>query len=393
MALPSDRFAVAVDAVVDDVIRWRREMHECPELSFQEHETSQRVYNTLQSFGGLELTRPTPTSVMARLVGGRPGKTLAIRADMDALPIQEESDLPFASRHAGVMHACGHDGHTSMLLGSAKILASYKSEVPGEIRFLFQHAEELPPGGAEEMVKAGVMDGVDMVIGIHLESQREAGKVYICPGPVNAAPDTFHVIVIGKGGHAAYPHGTVDSVLIAAQVIVQLQQIVSRQTDPLQPLVVSVCQLSGGSAYNIIPNTVEFGGTVRSYDPALRAVIPERMETIIRGVTAAHGANYEFAYHLGYRPVINDASLTLRVRASLEQTFGTIGVETFTPGMAGEDFSAYQQMAPGTFFIIGAGGAGYAPHHHPAFRIDERALAVGVRAFVNAAFDLLDEGV
>ncbi len=391
MTFPRDRLEADVNAVMDNVIGWRRAIHEFPELSFHEHETSQLVYEALRSFGDLEVTRPTPTSVMARLIGTKPGKTLAIRADMDALPIQEATQLPFASKRPGVMHACGHDGHTAMLLGAAKVLCKYRHELSGEIRFLFQHAEELPPGGAEEMVAAGVMDGVDMVIGIHLESQREVGRVYICPGPVNAAPDMFKVKIIGKGGHAAYPHTTVDSVVVAAHTIVALQQVVSRQTDPIQPLVVSICQLSGGSAYNVIPSVVEFGGTVRSFDPVLRTQVPARMEQVIRAVAEAFGASYEFSYHMGYHPVINDAELTQRVRAILEATFGVQAVETYTPSMAGEDFSAYQQHAPGTFFIVGAGGPSSAPHHHPAFTIDERALSIGVRAFVSVAVHLLME--
>ncbi|MCA1729620.1 MAG: amidohydrolase, partial [Actinobacteria bacterium] len=189
--------------VRDEVIGWRRHLHRNPELSFHEEETSRFVYETLESFGGMELSRPTPTSVVARLIGESPGRVLAVRADMDALPISEENDFEFVSKNPGVMHACGHDGHTAMLLGAAKILSGMKEGIRGEIRFLFQHAEELYPGGAEEMVEAGVLEGVDAIIGIHLWSRLEVGKIGVVYGPMMASPDTFKIVVKGKGGHAA----------------------------------------------------------------------------------------------------------------------------------------------------------------------------------------------
>jgi amidohydrolase len=377
--------------VAEDVVRWRRHLHANPELSFQEEKTSQFVYDTLASFGNLELSRPTKTSVVARLMGGKPGRVLAIRADMDALPIAEENDFEFKSTNEGVMHACGHDGHTAMLLGTAKILSSMQDEIPGEVRFLFQHAEELFPGGAEEMVHAGVMDGVDQVIGIHLWSPLEVGKIGIRAGAFTAAPDTFYITVIGKGGHAAQPHQAVDSIAIAAQVVTNLQHVVSRNLDPLDPVVVSVTQFIGGTAHNVIPGTVEMCGTVRSFKPELRDEVPRLMERVIKGVTEAHGATYTFRYEKGYRPVINDEQVTQKLRECLVETFGEDVVEEVTPTMGGEDFSAFQQKAPGAFFVVGAGnkekGIVY-PHHHPRFTIDEDALPVGVKAFVNAVFKL-----
>ncbi|MDQ3639718.1 MAG: amidohydrolase, partial [Actinomycetota bacterium] len=203
----------------DEVLGWLRHLHRNPELSFQEEETSRFVYETLESFGGLELSRPTPTSVVARLVGEGPGRTVALRADMDALPITEENDFEFASRKPGVMHACGHDGHTAMLLGAAKVLVGMREEINGEVRFLFQHAEELYPGGAEEMVEAGVMEDVDAIVGIHLWSGLEVGKVGVVYGPMLAAPDTFEISINGRGGHAAMPHQTADAIAIGAQVV------------------------------------------------------------------------------------------------------------------------------------------------------------------------------
>lgn len=381
------------ELVKEDVVRWRRHLHQNPELSFQEEKTAQFVYDTLQSFGSLELSRPTPTSVMARLIGSQPGKVIAIRADMDALPIQEENSFDFVSQNPGVMHACGHDGHTAMLLGTAKILADLKDRIHGEVRFLFQHAEELFPGGAEEMVNAGVMEGVDLVIGTHLWSPMETGKIGVVYGPMMAAPDMFSIRIQGKGGHAAMPHQTVDSIAIGAQVVTNLQHIVSRNTDPLDNLVVSVTKFIGGTAHNIIPGSVEIGGTVRSFDPKLRESVPERMERIVKGITEAHGATYDFQYEFGYRPVINHEEVTRVIEETVREVLGQDALELLRPNMGGEDFSAFQQKAPGSFFYVGAGnkakGIVY-PHHHPRFTIDEDALENGVKMFVNAAFKLLE---
>jgi amidohydrolase len=378
----------AVEQIKEQVIAWRRHLHQHPELSFHEEQTAQFVYDTLLSFGNLEVHRPTKTSVMARLIGSQPGRVLAMRADMDALPITEENTFEFASKNPGVMHACGHDGHTAMLLGTAKILSGMKDRIKGEVRFLFQHAEELYPGGAEEMVQAGVMDGVDMVIGTHLWSPLEYGKVGICAGPMMAAPDTFWITVLGKGGHAALPHQTVDSIAIAAQVVTNLQHIVSRNTDPLDNLVISVTQFIGGTTHNVIPGSVSICGTVRSFDQKLRESVPALMERVVKGITEAHGAAYEFKYEYGYRPVINDAEVTRLMEEVVVETLGTEWVEHIKPNMGGEDFSAFQQKAPGCFFYVGAGnrekGIVY-PHHHPRFTVDEDALQVGVKLFVNAA--------
>ncbi|MDC0762994.1 M20 family metallopeptidase [Brevibacillus sp. AG] len=378
----------AVEEIKDKVIAWRRYLHENPELSFHEEKTAQFVYETLLTFGNLEVSRPTKNSVMARLIGSEPGKVLAMRADMDALPITEENTFEFVSKNPGVMHACGHDGHTSMLLGTAKLLSGMKDQIKGEVRFFFQHAEEVYPGGAEEMVQAGVMDGVDMVIGTHLWSTMEFGTVGICPGPMMAAPDTFWITVLGKGGHAALPHETIDSIAIASQVVTNLQHIVSRNADPLDNLVLSVTQFVGGTTHNVIPGAVEICGTVRSFDKNLRESVPGLMERVIKGITEAHGAGYKFKYEFGYRPVINDAEVTKLMEEVVEESLGAEWVEHMRPTMGGEDFSAFQQKAPGCFFYVAAGnkekGITY-PHHHPRFTIDEEALEVGVKMFVNAA--------
>ena len=376
----------------EQVIAWRRHLHQNPELSFQEEKTSQFIYDTLQSFGNLEISRPTKTSVVARLIGAEPGKTLAIRADMDALPIQEENTFEFASQTPGVMHACGHDGHTAMLLGTAKIFSGLKDHIKGEVRFLFQHAEELFPGGAEEMVQAGVMDGVDLVIGTHLWSPIEKGKVGVVYGPMMASPDTFWITVNGKGGHAALPHQTIDSIAVAAQVVTNLQHIVSRNTDPLDSLVISVTQFLAGTTHNVIPGSVKLWGTVRSFDSTLRESIPAKMERVVKGITEAHEASYEFKYEFGYRPVINDNEVTAVIEETVREVFGEEALDMMRPNMGGEDFSAFMEKAPGCYFYVGAGneekGITY-PHHHERFTIDEDALEIGVKTFLHATFKFL----
>lgn len=330
---------------------------------------------------------------MARLIGAEPGKTLAIRADMDALPIQEENTFDFASRNPGVMHACGHDGHTAILLGTAKILSKLKDIIKGEVCFLFQHAEENYPGGAEEMVQAGVMEGVDFVIGTHLWSPIEKGKIGVVYGPMMAAPDTFWLTIKGKGGHAALPHQTVDSIAIGAHIVTNLQHIVSRNTDPLDQLVISITQFVGGTTHNVIPGSVELCGTVRCFDQMLRESIPNKMERVIKGITEAHEAEYDFKYEFGYRPVINDEEVTRVIEETVRAVFGEQALDLIPPNMGGEDFSAFQQKAPGSFFYVGAGNAKKGityPHHHARFTIDEDALEIGVRMFVHAAFKFLN---
>jgi amidohydrolase len=384
-----------VENVREEVVGWRRHLHRNPELSFHEEKTAQFVYETLESFDNLELSRPTKTSVVARLIGTKPGRTLAIRADMDALPIEEENSFEFASKNPGVMHACGHDGHTAMLLGAAKILCGLKNKINGEVRFLFQHAEELYPGGAEEMVEAGAMDGVDAVIGIHLWAPMEVGKIGVAYGPFMASPDTFWITITGRGGHAAMPHQAVDSIAIGAQVVTNLQHVVSRSVDPLDNVVVSVTKFTGGTTHNVIPGTVEMLGTVRTLDPEVRKKIPEIMERVVKGITEAHGASYGFEYQFGYRPVINDEEVTRVIEETVREVLGGETLEVMRPNMGGEDFSALQQKAPGTFFYVGAGnedkGIVY-PHHHPRFTIDEDALPYGLKMCTNATFKLLDRG-
>ena len=372
---------------MDEVVQWRRHLHRHPELSFEEGETAEFVATTLASF--VDVSRPCPNAVVGHLRTGRPGPTIALRADTDALPISEESGVEFASERPGVMHACGHDGHTAMLLGAARELAA--ADLPrGEVRFIFQPAEERAPGGARPLVEAGVMDGVDFVYGCHLWTPLECGRVAVVPGAFMAAADFFSLGIEGRGGHGGLPHLATDTVAIASEVVVNLQHLVARRIDPLAAAVVSIGSFHAGEAPNVIPGRAELSGTVRSFDAGVRARLRELIEDVARGVSAAHGASYELDYVLGYDPVVNDERATEIVRSVVDPD----ALVSLDPIMGGDDFSAYLAEAPGCYAFIGAGseesGAVY-PHHHPQFRIDERALAIGVRLHVDVARRALEE--
>ena len=355
------------------VIEWRRHLHRHPEPSFEEHETARFIAETLESIG-LTPERPTATSVVARLGSG---PAIALRADIDALPITEESGVEFASENPGAMHACGHDGHTAMLLGAAQQLAS--DPPPGrEIRFIFQHAEELAPGGARDLVQAGVMDGVELIYGCHLWTPLDYGKVAALPGPFMAAADFFRLTIRGRGGHAGLPHTADDTVVAAAAVVTELQHVVSRRIDPLQPAVVTVGSLHAGDAPNVIPGEAVLTGTTRSFDPHVRERLPQLIEATAHHVAQAHGATAELDFQFGYKPVVNDPEATALVQDAIGDRLTDLD-----PIMGGDDFSAYLEHAPGCYAFIGA-GAEY-PHHHPRFRIDERALAIGTRLHVEVA--------
>ena len=370
-------------------IAWRRHLHAHPELSFSEHETSAFLFELIGGTEGVELERPTETSVVAYLRTGRPGPTLALRADIDALPIEEETGLEFASQTPGVMHACGHDGHTAMLLAAFNALHERRDELTGEIRFIFQHAEELLPGGARDLVRAGVMDGVDLVVGAHLFSLDELGKVGVLAGPHTAAADLFTIEIRGRGGHGAAPHKAVDPITAAAQIVTGLQHVVSRVVDPIERAVVSVCTMHGGTAGNVIPETVELGGTVRTFTPEMRATVREAMERFVHGIAEAHGATATLSYEEGYAPVVNDEQACAFVEAAVRAELGDDAFFVPKPIMGGEDFSAYLQATPGAFFIVGAGGEGNFPHHHPRFDWDESAMRNGIAVFVRLALDYL----
>lgn len=379
---------------VEEIVSWRRYLHQHPELSFQEYKTSAFLYETLSTFPNLEVTRPTETSVLAVLKGAHPGKTIGFRADMDALPIQEETGLPYASVNDGVMHACGHDGHTAILLGVAKALSTKQEKIHGEIRFFFQHAEELLPGGAREMVAAGVTEGVDYVFGLHLSSLTPLGQLTITPGAATSNSDMFHVTIKGKGGHSSQPENTIDPVVTSAQIITSLQTVVSRITSPKDELVVSVTTLQAGDAVNVIPEQVKIGASVRSFSQDVRKRAVEAIEQIIKGVSEANGCQYELNYTYGYDSVVNETEATAIAVKAIRRKLGEGAYAEGEAIMGGEDFSAFSNVVPGCFVFVGACSPDNqtpAPHHHPKFLIDEAALADGANMFLAIAEDLVLE--
>lgn len=383
--------AAAARAQHATVVDWRRHLHHDPELSFREVRTAQFLEAALRAIPGLEVSRPTTTSLVATLRGALPGKTLAMRADIDALPIQDQKTCAYASANAGVMHACGHDGHAAMLLGAARLLAPLQAELPGEVRFFFQHAEEEHPGGAAEMVAAGVMNGVDQIISAHVMSTVDTGAIAILDGPALASSDRFVLTVQGRGGHAANPDRCIDPVWIGAQIVNALQGIVARNTDAHDALIVSVTRFHAGTAFNVIPDSAELGGSVRCFNEAVRARVPELIERIAGGVAAAHGATVTLHYIRGYASVVNDPAIAAPLRALVADCIPTAQLTTIRPLPNSEDFSAFLTQAPGAYAFIGARSAAKGivhPHHHPHFDFDEDALLHGVQLFANAPFAL-----
>jgi amidohydrolase len=389
---PLHDIASLVTSVEPDVIAWRRKLHMAPELSFKEFETSRFITDQLRSYGGIDVQSVKETGVVGRLSTPRAGPTIALRADIDALPIIERNTFPFVSRSEGVMHACGHDGHTAVLLGVARVLVGMRDQLCGEIRFFFQHAEELPPGGARDFVDAGLMDGVDAVIGCHLLSTIDCGRAAVTAGPAMAAADMFSLTVHGRGGHGGFPHETTDPIAIAAQVLTNVQHVVARLTDPLQSVVVSTTRIAGGAADNVIPESVDLGGTIRTFSPDARAQTRAALERVIDGVTAAHGATATFDYIVGYDAVVNDPTVAAVVADAICGELGPSGLTEVAPIMAGDDFSAYLHWAPGAHFFVGVrsedAGSTF-QHHHPRFTIDERSLGVAVGVFLRAVTALL----
>lgn len=402
-ATTSPSFSSEVLSVIPEMIQWRRHLHQHPELSFQETETTEYILKVLESIPGLEIRRPAKTGCIAVLRGsstsGGPKdspqnhlRNILLRADIDALPIQEENDLPFRSVCDGVMHACGHDGHTAMLLAAAKVLASHKDQLRGEVHFLFQHAEELPPGGASELASLGIMNGIDELYGLHLSSSFPTGSFGVRPGALTSATDRFDIRILGKGGHSAFPETTVDPVVIAGQLITALQTIVSRSIRAVEPAVVSICQIQAGSAYNIIPGEVTLTGSTRTFSAKTREQLPVTMERIVKGLCDSAGASYEFSFSKGYASVINDKVLTGHCRNEIEHWFGKDTVLDIDPLMPGEDYSALQTHCPGFFVELGAGSTEKgttAPHHNSHYLLDEDALGYGLQYWVNLVLDRL----
>ncbi|MDA8234298.1 MAG: amidohydrolase [Clostridia bacterium] len=382
-----------VEGIKARVIEWRREIHRNPELGFEEEKTAALVAGVLEGLG-LEVTRVAGTGVVGLLRGAKPGKTIALRADMDALPIEEESGVDFASGCPGVMHACGHDAHTAILLGTATVLTGLREQLSGQVKFIFQPSEERPPGGAEPMIAEGVMESptVDTVVGLHVVPHLPAGFVGVKPGSVMAAADNFDLAILGKGGHGATPHLTVDPIVIAAEVVLALQAIPSRRVDPLEPIVITVGEIKGGQAPNIIPEKVYLRGTIRTLNQILRSKAPKLIEQTVKGITEAHGAAYELEYQPGYPVVINHEETVQLVREAASQVLGEDRVVVIPrPTMGGEDFAFFAQKAPGCFFFLGVARQGEViyPWHHPKFNLDEEALPAGVAVFCQTVVDFL----
>jgi len=377
----------------NEVIMLRRYFHRNPELSYGEYKTADYIYKYLSNIEGVELKRVVKTGVMAIVKGKNQGKVLAVRADIDGLPLVEKNIISYCSQNKGIMHACGHDGHMAMLIGLVKVMSRFNYKWEGEVRFLFQPAEEKHPGGAKDMIATGVLEGVDMIIASHLWVPIEVGKIGIKSGYLMAAPDNFEINIIGKGGHGAAPHETVNPVVIGAQVINALQYLDSQKIDPVEPFLLSVTQFHSGSAYNIIPEEAAIIGTTRSFNPMLRKQIPVLMERIIKGIAEANEVKYRFKYELGYEALVNDEKITSLIIDTVNEIFGEEFLEKVNPVMLGEDFSEYLKHIPGALFFIGAGNKEKGitkPHHNPEFKIDEDSLRIGLKTLVCISLKLLE---
>jgi amidohydrolase len=372
------------DALAARVVELRRAIHRRPELGFEEYETAALVERELDALA-IEHRRAATTGIVARIDGGMPGRVVALRADMDALPIAERSGVQFASEADGKMHACGHDAHTAMLLGAARILAGMRNELAGNVVLIFQPAEE-GPGGALPMIEEGVLDTppVEAIAMLHVDSRLDVGTIGITPGPVNAAADEFYLTVRGSGGHGAFPHTAVDAVPATAAIVLALQNVVARETDPLASAVLTVGTIAGGYRNNVIADEVKLSGTLRAHDPGVRDELEKRLRRIVDGVACAYNVNVEVRVLRGYPPVHNDVALAHRFAAYVRD-HGSLRVEEPPPTMGAEDFAYFAQRVPGLLIRLGvaseSSGAIH-PIHSPLFRIDERALPLGVVTLV-----------
>ncbi|HEY9778669.1 MAG TPA: M20 family metallopeptidase [Leptolyngbyaceae cyanobacterium] len=402
-----------IQALQPQLVEWRRRLHQRPELGFKEHITSEFVAQKLQEWGIEHQTGIAKTGIVATIEGKRTRrqgdketrgqgeefsiqnlkskiqnpKVLAIRADMDALPIQEENEVPYRSQHDGVMHACGHDGHTAIALATAYYLSQHRDDFAGTVKIIFQPAEE-GPGGALPMIEAGVLKNpdVDAIIGLHLWNNLPLGTVGVRSGALMAAVELFNCTILGKGGHGAMPHQTVDSVVVAAQIVNALQTIVARNVDPIDSAVVTVGELHAGTAHNVIAATARLSGTVRYFNPKFEAYFGQRIEQIIAGICQSYGATYNFEYWQLYPPTINNAGMAELVRSQVAEVIETpVGIVPECQTMGGEDMSFFLQEVPGCYFFLGSANPdknlAY-PHHHPRFDFDETALGMGVEIFV-----------
>ncbi|MDL2259535.1 M20 family metallopeptidase [Deltaproteobacteria bacterium OttesenSCG-928-K17] len=380
-------------ALSDRLIAIRRDLHENPELSFKEFRTAEMVARTLRDLGLEVKEKVGQTGVTALLKGGRPGPTIALRGDIDALPVCEEAAVPYKSKINGVMHACGHDTHTACALGAAMLLAEVKDELEGNVFFIFEPAEEINRGAAA-LLAEGVMDDpkVDMIFGIHCHPEVPAGKMGVKEGYLMAAVDTTRFKITGKGGHGGLPHRDIDPIVAAASVIMNVQTIVSRNVPPLNPAVVSFGSIHGGQANNVIPDYVELSGTVRTYDNETRDLIEKRLREVVETTAAALGCKGELSYEREFSAVNNDPRATELARAAVEQIGGEGTSVVPTPSTGGEDFAMYLEKAPGCFLWLGIGnpeiGAMH-PWHSPLFVADDSCLWLGAGSMAQAAVNAM----
>ncbi|EPY6468522.1 M20 family metallopeptidase [Clostridium sporogenes] len=373
-----------------NVIDLRRKFHQYPEPSLQEYNTCKFIREELDKLG-IESKVVGNTGVVAEIKGEKPGKTIALRADIDALTVTELNDWEFKSKNEGLMHGCGHDCHISMLLGAAMVLKDIKDEFKGTVRLIFQPAEEVAKG-AKIMIKEGVLEGVDGVFGMHVWSDIEAGSVCVQPGPLMASADMFNIKVTGKGGHGSAPHQGVDAVVVSSAIVMNLQSIVSRELPPLEPTVVSVGSINSGSRFNVIASESILEGTTRCFNPEIKEKFPEIIERVSKNTASTFRAKAEVEYISGTAPVINNEEYSKMAEGSLEKIGAkSIIVEKI---MGGEDFSEYQEKVPGILALVGvkneSKNAIY-PQHHPHYTVDEDALEIGTSLYVQYAKDFLDK--
>ena len=379
-----------IEALQSDLVSWRRQIHQRPELGFAEEITAKFICDRLTEWRISYASSIAKTGVVATIEGTGKGEkypVLGIRADMDGLPVQEMNEVPYCSVHEGKMHACGHDGHVAIALGTARYLSEHRHQFAGTVKIIFQPAEE-GPGGAKPMIEAGVLTRptVDAVVGLHLWNNLPLGTLGVRSGPMMAATEFFTCTIQGKGGHGAIPQQTVDAIVVTAQIVNALQTIVARNIDPLKSAVVTVGEFKAGTAVNVIADSAYLSGTVRYFEEAYGALIPERIEQVIAGTCSAYGASYELDYVRLYPPVINDEAIAQLVRSvALSVVETPAGVVPECQTMGGEDVSFFLQAVPGCYFFLGSAnsekGLDY-PHHHPRFNFDETALSVGVETFV-----------
>jgi amidohydrolase len=363
----------------------RRELHQHPELSMEEYETTRRIRAWLEEAGLKLLDLSLPTGVIAEVEGSAPGPTVALRADIDALPVTEETGLPFASLEPGKMHACGHDFHTASMIGAAILLHRNRENLRGRVRIIFQPAEETAVG-ARAIIEAGALDGVDAILGMHNKPELPVGTVGIREGALMASVDRFEIRVTGKGGHGAIPDAATDPIVAASSIVTALQTVVSRNLSPLDNAVVSVCRFQAGATWNVIPDYAELEGTVRTFQAEARKKIPERIRQLAENIAAGYGATAELRWTAGLPAVNNEASMAKLMKKAAEE----LGLEVVEakPTTAGEDFSLYQERVPGCFIWMGTGGT--EEWHHPRFTLNEDALPISAALFAHAARLALD---